>query len=163
MPLDFLYDKAGTSNATFSVDIDKVPIGRFTEVSGLEVSLETEEFKEGGVNGHTHHLPTRLVWPNITLKRGITFENLLLVWFEESVGPKFASTGKAGSSREVAINLISSTGKTLRTWTLHDAYPVKWTGPSFAADSNDFATEQLEIAHSGFTSQTKLGLFGGLF
>jgi phage tail-like protein len=160
MPFDFLYDGANVTSATFSVEVDGVPIGRFTEVSGLEVSLETEEFQEGGVNDFTHHFPTRLTWPNITLKRGITFENLLLVWFEDSVGPKFAQTGKAGKARTVAIKLISSKGRTLRSWELSDAYPVKWTGPQFAADSTDFATEQLEIAHSGFTSQTSL--LGGL-
>ena len=160
MPFDFLFDKANITSASFSVEVDGIPIGRFTEVGGLEVQLETEEYVEGGTNGFTHHLPTRLTWPNITLKRGITFENLLLVWFEDSVGPKFAQTGKAGKARTVAIKLVSTTGRTLRTWELQDAYPVKWTGPTFASDSTDFATEQLEIAHSGFTSQSSL--LGGL-
>ena len=154
MAFDFLFDGKSVTTATFTVEVDGVPIGRFTEVNGLEVSLETEEFKEGGVNGYTHHLPTRLSWPNITLKRGITFENLLLVWFEETVGPKFATTGKTGKPRTVAITLVSSTGDRLRAWELQDAYPVKWTGPTFAADGNEVATEQLEIAHSGFTSKS---------
>jgi phage tail-like protein len=156
MVMDPLYDKAGATGAAFVVEVARVPLGRFTEVTGLEVALETEEFREGGMNGQTHHLPTRLNWTNITLKRGITFENLLLSWFERCVGPDFASTGKAGDSAEVAISLLSSTGSRLRTWVLHDAYPVKWTGPTFAADNNDVATEQLEIAHSGFTSATNL-------
>jgi len=160
MPFDFLYDKANITSASFSVEVDGIPIGRFTEVNGLEVQLQTEEYVEGGANGFTHHLPTRLTWPNITLKRGITFENLLLVWFENSVGPKFAQTGKAGKPRTVAIKLVSTTGRSLRTWELQDAYPIKWTGPTFASDSTDFATEQLEIAHSGFTSSTSL--LGGL-
>jgi phage tail-like protein len=160
MPFDFLYDGANATSATFTVEVDGVPIGRFTEVNGLEVTLETEEFKEGGVNDYVHHLPTRLSWPNITLKRGITFENLLYTWFSSSVGKKFARTGKAGASRSVAITLVSATGKRLRSWELEDAYPVKWTGPTFATESSDFATEQLEIAHSGFTATTPL--LGGL-
>ncbi|MDC3332076.1 phage tail protein, partial [Ilumatobacter sp.] len=36
--------------ATFLFEVDGVEIGRFMEVSGLEVTVETEEIQEGGQN-----------------------------------------------------------------------------------------------------------------
>jgi hypothetical protein len=35
--------------------------------------------------------------------------------------------------------------------TFADAFPVRWTGPSFDANTTGLGTESLEIAHSGLT------------
>jgi phage tail-like protein len=52
--------------------------------------------------------------------------------------------------KTAAITLVDRTGTRLRSWNFIDAYPVKWTGPSFAATSTDAANEELEITHHGF-------------
>ena len=42
-----------------------------------------------------------------------------------------------------------------RTFAFHDAFPVRWTGPSFDANGAAvFGTETLEIAHSGMVLPT---------
>jgi len=51
------------------------------------------------------------------------------------------------------LTLIGPAGARLRAWEFIDAFPVKWRGPEFAADSNEAATEQLEIAHHGFRAK----------
>jgi len=44
---------------------------------------------------------------------------------------------------------VQSAGQT-RTFAVHDAFPVRWSGPSFDANAAaTFGTETLEIAHSG--------------
>ena len=43
--------------ATFLFEVDGVDIGAFMEVSGLEVSIETEDVSEGGQNSFVHKLP----------------------------------------------------------------------------------------------------------
>ena len=48
-----------------------VALGGFSECSGLEMSLQVEEFKEGGNNGRVLKFPTRVTWSNITLKKGV--------------------------------------------------------------------------------------------
>ncbi|MBV8935209.1 MAG: phage tail protein, partial [Alphaproteobacteria bacterium] len=41
-------------------------------------------------------------------------------------------------------------GKTeLARWNFINAWPAKWTGPTFNAESNDIAIETLELAHEG--------------
>lgn len=150
---DHEYRVASMTSSQFIVEVDSVEIGRFLEVNGLEVSVEMTEYKEGGVNGHVHQLPGRMTWPNITLKRGITVDDNLLAWFHRATGEGFAAKGKVERST-AAITLVSRTGKRLRAWNLIDAVPVKWSGPTLAASSNDAPVEELEVAHHGFSAKT---------
>jgi phage tail-like protein len=147
MPDDPMDD---TFSATFLFEVDGVDIGKFQEVNGLEVSIETEDIQEGGQNSYTHKLPGRMTWPNITLKRGITKQDSLLKWLNESSGEQFSVNGNKLVRKSAAITLVDRTGKRLRSWSFIEAYPVKWTGPSFAATSSESANEELEITHHGF-------------
>ncbi len=141
----------GDANAaTFLFEVDGVDIGRFMEVSGLEVSVETEDISEGGQNSFVHKLPGRMTWPNITLKRGVTKADNLLKWLNESSGESFSANSNKLTRKTAAITLLDRTGKRLRSWDFDGAFPVKWTGPSFAASSTDDASETLEITHHGF-------------
>jgi len=144
------YEKQGVFGATFLVEVDGVEIGRFMEVSGLEVEIGVESIEEGGQNGFSHTLPGRMSWPNLTLKRGITQNDSLLKWLNKSSGDGFAGAGNKLSRTSAAVTLISASGKRLRAWNFDGAFPVKWKGPSFAASSSEMAVEELEIAHHGF-------------
>ena len=152
MPDDDFYYEAATS-ATFLFEVDGIEIGRFMEVSGLEVSIETEDLAEGGQNSFVHKLPGRMTWPNITLKRGVTQSDALLKWLNKSSGEQFAANGNKLARSTAAITLVAAAGTRLRSWEFDGAFPVKWTGPSFAASSNDAAHEQVEIAHHGFRAR----------
>ena len=44
----------------FVVEIDGVEAARFTESSGLQMTTDVFEYKEGGLNGYTHRLPGRV-------------------------------------------------------------------------------------------------------
>jgi len=147
MPEDDLND---STTATFLFEVDGVDIGRFSEVSGLEVSIETEDVLEGGQNSFVHKLPGRMTWPNITLKRGVTRADNLLAWLNESSGETFAANGNKLTRKTAAITLVDRTGVRLRSWDFDEAYPVKWTGPTFASASADAPSEELEITHHGF-------------
>jgi phage tail-like protein len=146
---DHLFAKAGGYSATFLVEVDGSRIGRFTEVSGLEVSVGVETHEEGGENSFVHHLPGRMSWPNLVLKRGVTWDDNLLTWFHMTTGEAFATEGKV-TRTTAAVTMLSSTGKRLRAWNLKDAIPVRWSGPTFAATAEEQPTEELEVAHHGF-------------
>jgi len=145
---------------TFLVEVDGQPIGRFKEISGLQVDVEVEQIEEGGQNAYVHKVPGRITWPNLVLKRGLTETNNLIAWLDGSSGNGFAKNGHKLTRSTLAITLISHDGKRrLRSWAFHDAFPVKWTGPSFSYDSSDMADEELEIAHHGFTATDYVSLF----
>ncbi len=150
---DDSYDGQRISASTFLFEVDGVEIGQFMEVSGLEVEVSVESIEEGGENGFSHRLPGRMSWPNITLKRGVTQADNLFIWLNKSSGEQFAKSGNILTRSTAAITLIGPSKKRLRAWNFVEAFPVKWKGPDFAADSTTAASEQLEIAHHGFTAK----------
>lgn len=141
------------TTATFLFEVDGVEIGQFMEARGLEVSVETEDIQEGGQNSFVHKLPGRMTWPNITLKRGITRNDTLLAWLNDSSGERFAANGNRVERKSAAITLLGPAGARLRSWDFDGAFPVKWTGPSFASSAAEAAVEELEIAHHGFRAR----------
>jgi phage tail-like protein len=116
-------------------------IGRFRECTGLSVEVETKDYMEGGSNEFVHKLPTRVKYPNIVLKRGVTHEEALLKWFLDS--------RSIPQRRDMTITLLGPGTKPVRTWAFLNAYPVKWTGPNLNASSNQIAVETLEVVHNG--------------
>jgi len=117
------------------------PIGYFTEVSGLNSELEVMTYNEGGKNDGVHKLPTRMKHPNLVLKRGVTTVKDLQQWAQESfMGP---------DRKEITLTMYNEQLEKIRIWSFKNAYPVKWTGPSFNAAQNTVATEVIEIAHDG--------------
>ena len=119
----------------------QAPLGYFTEVSGLTAELETLAYNEGGRNDSIHKLPTRMKHPNLVLKRGVTTIKDLQEWALESfMGPE---------RKEITLTMYNQQLEKVRTWSFKNAYPVKWTGPTFNASQNAVATEAIEIVHDG--------------
>ena len=147
------FDGDRITSATFLVEVDGVEIGRFMEVSGLQVEIATEDVEEGGQNSFVHKLPGRMTWPNITLRRGITQNDSLLAWLTASSGEQFARNGNRLTRKTAAITLLGAGGERLRAWEFDGAFPVKWTGPNFDVASTDMAVEELEITHHGFRAR----------
>jgi phage tail-like protein len=128
---------------TFKIEVGGKTIGRFAECSGLAVSYDVTEYAEGGNNEYVHQLRGRVRYPNVTLRRGVTYEDALLRWFYETEAPSQRPT--------VTITLLDPTGRTVvRHFALTGAQPIRWTGPSANAGGTAAATESLEIAHVGF-------------
>ena len=143
----------------FQLQIGNLQLGSFMEVSGLAVTVEVEDVVEGGRNGFVHHLPGRMKWPNLVLKRGITDNDALFAWISRTSGDGFADSAARGARKDHSIvpldgsiSVCDSTLTVVRRWTFTHAFPVRWTGPKLAASSNELATEELEICHRGFTS-----------
>ena len=134
----------------FTFEIDGTTIGAFTEVSGLTVQLDVEELAEGGQNGYTHKLLGRMKWPNLVFKRGLTDTNALFEWLMTASGEGLTAAGNKVTPRNGKISVLNAAGEPMRTWTILEAKPVKWSGPRLAASSRDLAIEELEVCHSGF-------------
>jgi phage tail-like protein len=129
----------------FKVELPGVDLGRFRECTGLAAEIECKDYNEGGVNDHVHKLPTRMKYPNLVLKRGVTYEDALLKWLWK--------TQRETQRINVTVSLMGADGKPVRSWVFQEAFPIKWTGPNMNASSNQVATETLEIVHAGLQLQ----------
>src|SRR3954447_25473177 len=111
---DTAYYDESTTTATFLVEADGEGIGRFHEVSGVEVSFEVEEHEEGGENGFVHKLPGRITWPNLVLKRGVTEQDVLMNWLQDAVGDGMTQRNGKAKRTTAAIVLMSTDGQRMR-------------------------------------------------
>jgi phage tail-like protein len=152
------YDPLGGADISaadrFLLEVDQVEIGVFREVSGLQVTVDVQDLAEGGQNGFSHKLPSRMSWPNITFKRGLTQSDALFDWLQKSSGEGFAGNNNQLTRRTGAVTVLDYEGNRLRAYDLIDVFPVRWKGPDFSVGSNAPLEEELEIAHHGFRSST---------
>jgi phage tail-like protein len=127
----------------FAVEIEGLVAGGFKEVSGLEVEIEVQDYREGGVNGFIHKRagPARYA-SNLVLKRGMTDNKVLWNWYWDV-------TQGTIQRKNVSILLMDEGGQEQVRWNFEQAYPVKWTGPGLKAAANEVAIESLELAHKG--------------
>ena len=134
----------------FHVEIGDIKEAAFSECAGLEIATDVFEYQEGGLNEYSHKLPGRTKLSNITLKRGFATSNELYNWYLEM--EQDLLRGKSITRKQVTITLYSTAKQEeLMRWTLNDAFPVKWVGPTFKAGEAATAIETLEFTHHGIT------------
>ena len=153
---DALPHSGPSATARFCLFLDGFAesVGEFTECYGLQVDVEIEEVQEGGQNQFVHRLPGRMKWPNIVFKRGLV-DPVLFNWLQKVSGDGFAGNGNKIERATGRIVLYANDfdGKPIREWSFVDGYPVKWRGPKLVVSENAVVTEELEIAHHGFTAR----------
>ena len=139
-----------STSARFIFTVDGEEIGAFTEVSGLELNVATEDVEEGGVNGYVHKLPGRMTWPNLVLKRGLTQSDNLFAWINSVSGDGLGKEKNKVTRRTASITLLTADSRPIRRWDFAGVVPVRWSGPSFASDGPEALVEELEMTHNGF-------------
>jgi len=130
-----------------------VALGGFSECSGLEMSLKTEDFREGGNNGLVLHFPTRVEWAPITLKKGVA-GTALWDWHYGFVEGR-------GKRRDGVIVLMTAQKLPNNIWYFRRGLPTKYTGPAMNATQNSVAIESIEITHEGIYQVPFVGAASG--
>jgi phage tail-like protein len=131
-------------NYNFRVQIDSIERAAFQEVSGLTVTIDVIEHREGNNPTTPRKLPGMAKHSNIVLKWGITDDMSLYDWHQEVVNGKLER--KNGS-----IVLMDRAGEEVARWDFVRGWPTKYDGPTLNAEGNDVAIETLELAHEGLT------------
>ena len=122
---------------------DDGPQAGFTEVSGLGVTIETIEYRNGNERENAvRKLPGLKKFTDITLKRGVTGDLAFWEWI------KTAMNGHV-ERRNVTIRLLDEARETVLSWRVKRAWPCRYEGPSLRAGSSDVALETLVICHEG--------------
>jgi len=133
----------------FQVAIDGVLLGNFTKISGLAASYEVETVKEGGENEFAHQLPGRVTYGNVTLTRPVDIASSSLpLWFSRAQNE--IRSGSSTPHYTISIVAFGANHWPLASWTLLDAYPVKYVGPAMKAGNAEVLEESVELTHNGF-------------
>jgi len=136
------------SSFRFRVAVEGINHAVFTEFKLPSLQVETLDVKEGGQNTYIHRLPVRVNAGKATLKYGITQSLDLLGWYLEVL------TGDLDKAkRSVDITMFNVKREPLLTWSLREAYPTKWDGPTLKSDSSTVAIDSIELIHHGIIVQ----------
>jgi len=110
---------------------------RFSEVSGLDIGVETITYKDG--LGKLH-MPGQQTDVNITLKRGLVRKSSQFYDWISSISLNLVD------KKDITVSLTNETGtEPLVTWKVLNAFPKKLTAPSVNGGSNEASVESLEL------------------
>ena len=124
----------------FLVEIDGITRAGFRECSGLDTTTDVAEYREGADPTHKRKLTGLNSFSNLTLKWGITDSREMWKWRQTVLDGR--AERKNGS-----IILLDEAGNEKLRWNFLNAWPAKWSGPSFNATDSSVAVETLELAH----------------
>jgi phage tail-like protein len=136
---------AGTGAAVTSIVLTPLianPLAGFSECSGLEMTLDVDEFNEGGNNGTVLKFPKRMKYGEITLKKGVTRNTELFEWF-------YGYTQGVAKRKDGVITLRDENQRAHTVWGFRRGLPTKYSGPQMNALQSTIAIESFTITHEG--------------
>ena len=122
--------------------------GSFSEVSGLEASMEVKTLREGGRNYGEVQLAGQTTFAAVALKRGVTDIGDLWSWFD--ITTQQANYGYRLSG-EIDVLAPGDPEKVLLRWKLTNCMATKFKGPDLSATAAQIAIEELELVHEGLS------------
>lgn len=120
----------------------------FSEVSGLELTMEPKVIAEGGRNWGEIQRSGPTKFSPIVLKRGVTSLNDLWSWFDTTT--RGANYGYRLDG-EITIYAMGNgvSKEPVMKWKLNNVLPTRFKGPDLSATANQVAIEELHLVHEG--------------
>jgi phage tail-like protein len=118
----------------------------FSDVDGLEMTLEPKTIREGGRNTGPIHMAGQVMYGQLTLKRGMTSNFDLWKWFEQTASP-----GQGGLRGSAEIVMIGSDGSEQVRFLLSGCLPVKLKAPALNAKDGLIAIEEMALVYESLT------------
>lgn len=126
----------------------------FSEVTGVEASVDVIEFRQGNANSLAPvKIPGLVKHGNVTLKMGYTMDSAFKTWIQECVSETRGEIPRNNVQIELidintgapqsAVSSITGT----RVWILTNAWVTKYNAPDLDAKTSDVAIESVELAY----------------
>jgi len=118
----------------------------FSDVDGLEMSIEPKTIREGGRNTGPVHMAGGVGYGQLSLKRGMTANFDLWSWFEAVATP-----GGGGLRGSATIVMVAGDGSTQAQFQLTNCLPIKLKAPALNAKDGLIAIEEMSILYESMT------------
>jgi phage tail-like protein len=127
----------------FSVDIGDFTDLSFQEISGLDISTESVEYRHGNSPNGSINMPSMIKYGDVTLKKGVfTSDNQFYDW----VNSVKLNTFKRFT---IVIRLLNQNGEPETTWELKNAFPIQVTPTDMNSSASEAAIESIVFSHEG--------------
>jgi phage tail-like protein len=127
----------------FRVEIDNLPVGAFSEVSGLTADGDAVDYREGTDRAN---IVRKLVGLRkvtaIVFKRGYGQGDLLWKW-------NVNIANGLPDRRDGSVILMDEAHRDVLRWHFRQGWINKIEGPSLKATGNEVAIESMELLHEG--------------
>lgn len=125
-------------------DVTDLPVvASFSEIDGLESTIEPKTIREGGRNAGPVHLLGPTGHGQLTLKRGMTTNFALWQWFARLTTP-----GWRGLRAEAEVVLLAADGATENArFILERCMPVRLKAPPMNAREGIVAIEEMSLVY----------------
>lgn len=143
----------------YKVEIEGLTRAGFSEVTGMNSTVDVVEYREGDDLRNTPRKLAGLTkFGNVTLRWGVSGDPEFIDWIH-SVAPSNDAPPTGMVRHNVTITLIDDKGTDGTSWQLINAWPVSNTVPDLNAMGSEVAIESLELCHEGLwkMSQTASG------
>jgi phage tail-like protein len=137
-------------------------LGAFSEISGIEATMEHKVIREGGFNYGSRMRVGAVNFGTVILKRGVARSQTLWRWWAKFAGADNFADGYPEVRSDILIGLLtgeyvdrpaSDTDLPARNvamgWKLKNAMPVKFRVGDLNAKGSDVAIEELHLVHEG--------------
>lgn len=133
----------------FELDTAKTVDVRFQSVTGLDSTIETESFKEGGENRFEHVVPTRRKYGPLILKRGLLGPSTSGVtrWLKDTFDNNVPGTHYQVLNT-IIVKLLDEERQPLMTWTVNNVWPRSWKVGELNAERSEVLLETLELNYN---------------
>lgn len=144
--------KDNTSNlsSTFRIVMEGEEEATFQACQGLEAEVDVIFHAEGGrgtspraVRGAPKVSKLSFSKGSITGKSG---KSALLDWLKDVM-----DYSKPLKRQMLKIELLNASKETMRSWTVKDAWPCRWSGPVLSLEASDVVVETVVFAHEGIS------------
>jgi phage tail-like protein len=124
----------------------KESAGVFREISGLDNESDVVEHKFVDEQGKqaTRKIVGSTKWANLVCKRGIDEDLTLWKWRQQVI-----EGDVDGARTDGQIQLLDYKGQIISTYKFLQGIPIKYSGGTLSATSNEVALEEIQIAHEG--------------
>lgn len=123
--------------------------GAFSEVSGIESTIDIRELREGGYNLGVRRLVEKTSHPPLVLKRGMTLDAAFWTWIARCSDGSFPLPYVNGSILVYPPDTASDDAEAA-SFAFDNGIVTKVVGPSLTAgEASAIPIEELHIAHEG--------------
>lgn len=162
--INFRFEVLLTLNESVSGISNPVCNASFAECSGLDMNMQPHSFNEGGANQRQTHLKGTVTYGQLTLRRGMTPNKHLRIWFDAAGRPGI------NARADGTVIMYQPDGSVATVFKLMGCLPVSFRGPSLNARSGDIAIEELQLAYErmaiedagGASAGGSVGVSGGV-
>lgn len=139
MPTGDRVDPFRGFNFRFEVTHMSEALAAFREVSGLTANTDVTEYRDGNSPDlHPKKLFGLRKYSNLVLKRGVTTNSELWLWYRQIVNG-------IADRRNGAVVLLDEEHNDVLRWNFYEAWPCKLDFPTLNATTNEVAIVSLEL------------------